>query len=127
MLREFAIVDGNLWFLRMDVCIPLDIFAVGNKDGKVNDLISCEHICIIFNKQNTYKVVSSIIYHYRIIPLLLFFSSCLFFFFDDLQCLLNRFSYTICHRTLPIVVIQRQERASKKLVVVLSSHLQKQD
>lgn len=35
MQREFVISDCELWYLRMEACIPLDIFAVGNKQGKL--------------------------------------------------------------------------------------------
>lgn len=36
VLREFIIMEGNLWFVRMDVCIVHDILAVGNRDGRVS-------------------------------------------------------------------------------------------
>lgn len=35
ILREYTIYDSNLWFVRMDICIPLDLLAVGNKKGQV--------------------------------------------------------------------------------------------
>ncbi len=36
ILREFIVPDSDLWFVRMDLCIPLDLLAVGNKHGKVS-------------------------------------------------------------------------------------------
>ena len=35
VLQEYTMSDAYIWYIRMDVCIPLDIFAVGNKEGKV--------------------------------------------------------------------------------------------
>ena len=35
ILKEFIIVDSNLWFVRLDLCVPLDLLAVGNKVGQV--------------------------------------------------------------------------------------------
>lgn len=35
VLKEFHVEDSSLWFLRMDVCIPLDIVAIGNGSGSV--------------------------------------------------------------------------------------------
>ena len=35
IVREFSIRDCELWFVRLDVCIPLDLIAVGNRTGKV--------------------------------------------------------------------------------------------
>lgn len=39
ILREFVIADSNLWYVRLDVCPILDIFGVGNKDGKVGFIL----------------------------------------------------------------------------------------
>jgi polycomb protein EED len=35
VLREFELFGCEIWFVRMDICIPLDLLAVGNKFGKV--------------------------------------------------------------------------------------------
>ncbi len=35
ILREFSLTHGEMWFFKMDVCVPLNIFAVGNTRGKV--------------------------------------------------------------------------------------------
>lgn len=35
ILREFLIRDCDLWFVRLDICVPLDLVAVGNRVGKV--------------------------------------------------------------------------------------------
>ena len=35
ILQEYTMSDAYIWYIRMDVCIPLDIFAVGNKEGNV--------------------------------------------------------------------------------------------
>ena len=34
IVAEYNISNDHIWYIRMDVCIPLDIFAVGNKEGK---------------------------------------------------------------------------------------------
>ena len=35
ILREFALENCELWFVRMAICIPLDLLACGNRQGKV--------------------------------------------------------------------------------------------
>ena len=35
VLREFITENNDIWFLRFDLSIPLDLLAVGNKYGKV--------------------------------------------------------------------------------------------
>lgn len=35
VLREFEMRGCEIWFVRMDICVPLDLLAVGNKFGKV--------------------------------------------------------------------------------------------
>lgn len=35
ILQEYTLQNANLWFIKLDVCIPLGIFAVGNMKGKV--------------------------------------------------------------------------------------------
>jgi hypothetical protein len=35
ILQEFTIHHGNIWFIKLDTCIPLGIFAVGNAKGKI--------------------------------------------------------------------------------------------
>lgn len=34
-LKEFQYKDAHIWFLRFDLCIPLDLLAVGSTTGKV--------------------------------------------------------------------------------------------
>jgi hypothetical protein len=35
ILQEFAITQCDIWFMKLGVCIPLNIFALGNMAGKV--------------------------------------------------------------------------------------------
>lgn len=35
ILQEYALPSGETWFVKMDACIPLDMFAVGNSWGQV--------------------------------------------------------------------------------------------
>eukprot|EP01036_Dinobryon_divergens_P029802 gene29802-38954_t len=35
ILQEFALPSGETWFVKLDACIPLDMFAVGNSWGQV--------------------------------------------------------------------------------------------
>ena len=36
ILRQFAIKNSSHWFLKMETCVPLDLFAVGNTTGAVH-------------------------------------------------------------------------------------------
>jgi hypothetical protein len=38
ILKEFALPSGETWFVKLDACIPLDMFAVGNSWGQVRYL-----------------------------------------------------------------------------------------
>jgi polycomb protein EED len=58
ILREFEIDHCNLWFIRMDVCIPLDLFAVGNVKGNVF-LFSVSGSVNANSKKRSFKLVSS--------------------------------------------------------------------
>lgn len=40
ILQEYALASGGVWFVRLDVCIPLDIFAVGNSWGQARYSVS---------------------------------------------------------------------------------------
>lgn len=35
ILQEYTIHHGSVWFIKMDISIPLGIFAVGNAKGKI--------------------------------------------------------------------------------------------
>ncbi len=36
ILQEYTLQHANVWFIKLDVCIPLGMFAVGNMKGKIS-------------------------------------------------------------------------------------------
>lgn len=35
ILHEYSSSDDQIWYIRMDVCVPLNLVAVGSKEGRV--------------------------------------------------------------------------------------------
>ncbi len=48
ILREFQLTNSEVWFFKMDVCIPLGLIALGNSRGKVSErvYVFCGGACV---------------------------------------------------------------------------------
>ena len=64
ILQEFSVTHCDLWFMKLGVCTPLNIFALGNRQGRVRNIFIWVSFCLmtVYNCHSHYGCTFTVIF-----------------------------------------------------------------